>query len=136
MTAAPAPPSSGASRPRWVRIAGLTALVGSLAVMAVLVGLGLFTPGTCACSAAPPPPSSPIDGVVVGVDSEGLGRIRGFSLLSAGSTYRFQVGALENAAEFSPSHLSEHMATSEPIRAWFRVEGGAAVVYRLEDAPD
>ena len=135
MTVAPAPPTSGARRPGWVRIAGLAAAVGTVAVMVVLVGLGLFTPGTCACSAAPPPPS-PIDGVVVGVDSEGLGRIRGFSLLSAGSTYRFVVGALENAGEFSPSHLSEHMATSEPIRVWFRREGGVAVVYRLEDAPD
>jgi hypothetical protein len=27
------------------------------------------------------------------------------------------------------------MATSQPIRAWFRVENGERVVYRLEDAP-
>jgi hypothetical protein len=45
------------------------------------------------------------------------------------------MGPLENAAEFSPSHLSEHLATSEPVRAWFRVENGQRIVYRLEDAP-
>jgi hypothetical protein len=135
MNSAPAPAGTARPRPRWVALAGALAIVAAVAVVAVVVGLGLFSIGTCACSAAPPP-SSPIDGVVVGVDSEGLGRIRSFSLLSAGTTYELQLGDLENAPEFSPSHLSEHLASSEPIRAWFRVTGGVEVVFRLEDAPE
>lgn len=51
------------------------------------------------------------------------------------STITFTLGPLDNATEFSPSHLTEHMATSEPIRAYFRIENGSPVAHRLEDAP-
>ena len=91
-------------------------------------------------SACTPPatqtlPPSPITGVVIAVDSAGLGQVRGFTLRDpGGDAYDLQVGPLENAAEFSPSHLSEHMASSEPIRAFYRLENGTPTVYRLEDA--
>jgi hypothetical protein len=94
-----------------------------------------------ACQSPIPPPTpdvtSPIDGVVIAVDSAGLGDVRGFTLRPGSSpfSFGFVLGTLENATEFSPSHLAEHQASSEPIRVWFRVEGGERVVYRLEDAP-
>ena len=79
---------------------------------------------------------SPVVGVVVRVDSAGLGQVRGFDLrIENGSTVRLTLGVLENAAEFSPSHLAEHQASSEPVRAFYRLEAGVPVVYRLEDAP-
>jgi hypothetical protein len=41
---------------------------------------------------------------------------------------------LENPLDFPAAHLAEHVASSEPVRVYFRVEGSALVVYRLEDA--
>jgi len=93
-----------------------------------------------ALTGSPPPPTpdvaSPVDGVVIAVDASGLSDVRGFTLrTSGGFAFTFALGALENAADFSPSHLAEHQVSSEPVRAWFRVEGDERVVYRLEDAP-
>ncbi len=74
---------------------------------------------------------------VVAVDSAGLGDVRGFTLRASGGGFRFAfvLGALENATEFSPSHLAEHQASSQPVRVWFRTADGIHTVYRLEDAP-
>lgn len=69
------------------------------------------------------------------VDAESIGRVRAFSLRSAsGTNWRFLVGVLENPTEFPPGHLAEHQASSQPIRVYFRMDDGDAVVYRLEDA--
>jgi hypothetical protein len=96
----------------------------------------LFAPrAACACTPAPSIPASPIDGVVVAVDSTGLGQVRGFTLRADGVDVVLQLGNLQNATEFSPSHLAEHMATSERVRVWYRLESGQPLVYRLEDAP-
>jgi hypothetical protein len=110
---------------------------------ALAVGLSILTWAVlfdmaCACTPRPSFPASPVEGVVVGVDAAGLGNVRGFDLwLTGGGSLHLSLGTLENATEFSPSHLTEHLASSEPIRAYFRVDGGGyqAVVYRLEDAP-
>jgi hypothetical protein len=81
-------------------------------------------------------PASPIDGVVTSVDATGLTEVHGFTLrTSGGATYTFKLGALENATQFSPSHVAEHMATSVPVRVYFTDQAGDHVVYRLEDAP-
>lgn len=113
--------------------------IPAIAVLVGVVAIGLFvfrpTPA-CACGPSEPPPlSSPIVGVVTAVDSAGLGQVKSFVLrLPDASTITFSVGPLENATQFSPSHLAEHIATSEPVRVFFRTENGALVVYRLEDA--
>jgi len=106
-------------------------------VVALALIAGLRAPEACACTpAAPSLRPSPIEGVVVAVDSAGLGQVKAFTLrLPDGSTFLLTLGALENATEFSPSHLSEHQVTSEPIRAFYRLEDGKPVVYRLENAP-
>ena len=103
-----------------------------LALLAVVVLVG-------ACQGPAPPPTpdvaSPVDGVVIAVDSAGLSDVRGFTLrTSGGFAFTFRLGALENATEFPPGHLAEHQATSSPVRVWFRLEGGVRVAYRLEDA--
>ena len=80
-------------------------------------------------------PPSPLVGVVVSVDTPSLGKVNGFGLrLADGSIVTLKVGVLENPTQFSPSHLLEHEATSLPIRAFYRIEDGAPVAYRLEDA--
>lgn len=111
----------------------------ALLVFAGVVAIGLLGFGptaACACTPTqPPPPVSPVVGVVIAVDSAGLGQVSSFVLrLADASTLKLTVGQLENATEFSPSHLSEHMASSELVRAFFRLEAGIPVVYRLEDA--
>ena len=79
--------------------------------------------------------SSPVDGIVVSIDARSLTDVRGFSLRTSGTgTLEFKLGPLENATSFPPGHLAEHQATSLPVRVYFRVENGARVVYRLEDA--
>ena len=113
----------------------------TLAVAAVLVGavvmLGfVLTPRGCACTPTPELPASPVVGVVVAVDSAGLGQVDAFTLrVDGGWAFKLTLGPLENATEFSPSHLAEHLASSEPVRVFYRLEGGIRVVYRLEDAP-
>ena len=82
-----------------------------------------------------PFPASPVVGVVTSVESTGLSNVTGFVLSdTSGQLYRFELGPLENAEGFPPGHLAEHQLTSEPIRVFFRMENGAAVAYRIEDA--
>jgi len=122
-----------------LRRAQVLPMLGVVVGVVLLAALAALAPrGACACSPTPPPfPPSPMVGVVTAVDSAGVGQVRGFTLrVPDAATYTFTLGALENATEFSPSHLAEHQLTSAPIRAFYRVENGVLVVYRLEDAPD
>jgi hypothetical protein len=111
----------------------LRLLLAALAAVALTACQGQPSTGP----SVTPDVTSPVDGIVLSVDSAGLGDVRGFTLRPNGSEtgFGFVLGDLENAAEFSPSHLAEHQASSTPIRVYFRVEGGERVVYRLEDAP-
>ena len=93
--------------------------------------------GACSIDPGPSPSfASPIDGVVVAVDSAGLGNIKGFTLrLPGGATIDMTIGTLENATQFAPGHLAEHEATGTSVRVYFVRDGALLVVYRLEDAP-
>lgn len=75
-------------------------------------------------------------GVIVAVKSEGLDKVRGFSLRTLdGTTVTFTIGSLENGAVFPPGHLVEHQATAQPVKVWYRSEGETRVAIRIEDAP-
>ena len=75
-------------------------------------------------------------GVIVGVNSEGLDKVRGFTLRAdTGTTMEFSIGSLENAAAFPPGHLVEHQATAQPVKIWYRTEGETRIAVRIEDAP-
>jgi hypothetical protein len=79
--------------------------------------------------------ASPLSGVVVAVDSAGLDKVAGFTVrLADGTEVPFTIGNLENGAAFPPGHLTEHVVSADPVRVFFRPEGGALVVYRIEDA--
>jgi hypothetical protein len=81
-------------------------------------------------------PTSPVDGVLIHIDAKGLSEVTAFTLrLATGRQITFRLGTLENGAQFPPGHLAEHMATSAPVRVWFRPDGPDLVVYRIEDAP-
>ncbi len=80
--------------------------------------------------------TSPIDGILTDIDSEGLTQVTAFTIRTQdGQSITFKIGTLENGAQFPPGHLAEHLATSSPVRVYFRAEGPDLVVYRLEDAP-
>ena len=133
-----APGDSGApatSVPRLGRLQ-VVALAALLIVPAVVAAMLAAPAFVCACTpTAPPSIESPVEGIVIGVDSAGLGDVRGFSVrTSAGQTIPFALGPLENPADFPPGHLADHQATSSPVRVYFRDENGQHVAYRLEDA--
>jgi hypothetical protein len=130
-----APVSQGPPRvPRGIR--NLALIVGVLA--GLLAPLGLYAVlVTCACVAPSPRPlpESPVVGVVVGIHQVSLTQVTSFEIrTSDGKTYTLMLGPLDNATQFSLSHLATHMATGVPIRAFYRLETGEAVVYHLEDA--
>lgn len=107
----------------------------ALGVILVIAFVGLRGRTTDPVPSSGPLPASPVIGVVVAVDSPSLGQVNAFALqLPDGTAFDFEMGQLENPTEFTPSHLSEHMATSAPIRVFFHLVDGKAVVYRLEDA--
>jgi hypothetical protein len=108
-------------------------------VLAMLVAAAIAACGPAASPTVGPVgslPPSPVDGVVVHIDSAGLADVKGFDLrLTDGTILGFTLGPLENGAQFAPGHLSEHEATGIPVRVFYRVANGIPVVYRLEDAP-
>lgn len=96
--------------------------------------LTAFVVAACTPTSSPLPERSVL-GVVTAVDSAGLADVRSFTIRTDdGRTMTFALGPLENATEFPPGHLGEHLASSEPIRVWFRDDDGGQVAYRIEDA--
>jgi hypothetical protein len=107
----------------------LAILLGAVAAITVAVALGLNSPANY-------PETGDVVGVVVAVDSQGLGDVRGFTLrLPGGEQQTFSLRALENGTQFPPGHLAEHQATAAPVRVTYRVEGTERLAIRLEDAP-
>ena len=105
-------------------------VVGGTALATTLLG-GSGTGGD-----GPPPGTSQATGVIVAVDSRGLGDVRGFTLRDgSGALLEFGLAELESGTEFPPGHLAEHQATAEPVRVWFRESAGARLAIRIEDAP-
>jgi hypothetical protein len=114
--------------------AGAT-LVIALALASALTGCGPAATPTGPAAATSPAPASPVTGVLLGVTAEGLARVKGFRLRTGdGQEIDFEIGTLENGAEFPPGHLAEHLASSSPVRVFFRAEGDRLVVHRIEDA--
>jgi hypothetical protein len=117
--------------PRTRRLFGL-ALIGVI----VLAGAAALFSGGVAPAAGGPPGTVAVSGVIVAVEAEGLGDVRGFTLRQAGGELiRFDLRALANGAQFPPGHLAEHQATADPVRVWYRLEGNDRLAIRLEDAP-
>ena len=81
-------------------------------------------------------PRSPVAGIVVSIQSEGLDKVRGFVLRTkSGTELTFVLGTLDDPTDFPPGHLAEHQASASPVLVSFKNEDGKLVVYHLEDAP-
>jgi len=106
---------------------------------AAVVGCGPSGRESASSSTAPSasaaPLVSPVTGVLVHIEATGLADVKAFTLrLADGSETVFAIGVLENGAQFPPGHLAEHMASSSPVKVYFRRDGPDLVVYRIEDA--
>ena len=116
------------------RTRNLFALV-LVVVIAITGGAALLLSDTSLLDPEGSSDTASVEGVVVSVDSAGLGDVRGFTLRQAGGeTIEFRLGELENPTEFPPGHLAEHQATAQPVRVWYRFEGAERFAVRLEDA--
>ena len=119
---------------RVPRFAGLLAVAFAMLVLAAACGPAPTGSPTTASTGPAPSLESPVVGVITHVESQGLDQVTAFSLRTdAGTIVTFRIGTLENGDEFPPGHLTEHQATSEPVRVFFRVEGAELVATRLED---
>jgi len=84
------------------------------------------------------PADQAVDGIVVDIDSEGLGRMRAFTLRTRdGESVTFDVaGPMDLSGEaFPPDHLHQHMALGEGVAVAYDVIDGRFVATRLVDAP-
>jgi hypothetical protein len=116
---------------------GLVPARGARLLVALILALGLAACGPAISQTQAPIDQleSPIEGVITNVVSAGLDQVTEFTIRTAdGTILRFRIGILENGAEFPPGHLTEHQATSDPIRVTFHLEDGELVATRLEDA--
>jgi hypothetical protein len=78
-------------------------------------------------------PPDEIAGVVVDVEAEGLGHVTSFDVRSEGTSYEIFIdpGATYS---FPPSHLSDHLASSEPVRVGLTERDGRLYATSIEDA--
>jgi hypothetical protein len=106
-------------------------------VLVLLAGVGVAASGTTRRVAATRPDTAPtVDGIVVGVDSAGLGNVSAFRLRTDdGRTLQFSLATLEDGVAFPPGHLGEHVANSARVRVWYRDDAGNLAALWLEDAP-
>jgi hypothetical protein len=120
------------ARPRAIALAALA-----------LIALAGCVPGDAASThdhsselGSPGTLTSPVEGVPIDIEAEGFTQVTAFTLRTDdGRQLRFVLGPLENATEFPPTHLAEHLAGSTRIVVYFRPDGSDEVAYRLEDAP-
>ena len=111
--------------------------VFALALVAVIViaGAVAFVQGSAPSPSGPPTELPTMVGVVVGVESGGLGDVRSFTLRGeGGSLTTLSLARLGNPTEFPPGHLAEHQATADPIRVFYAFDGTAYDAIWLQDA--
>jgi hypothetical protein len=75
-------------------------------VVVLTAGAAFLLGGTKLRDPDGPPGALQMVGVIVGVDAASLTDVRGFTLrTSDGASVEFEIGDLENGAEFPPGHL-------------------------------
>ena len=75
-----------------------------------------------------------VDGVVIEVDSPGLGQVDGFVLATGdGERLTFDTTELEFRSEFPASHLTEHKVIGDVIEVTYKTDGDRLIVTQLDD---
>ena len=73
-------------------------------------------------------------GIVIEVDSPGLGRVDSFELLTLdGQRLVFDTTELEFRADFPAPHLAEHKVIGDHIVVTYKTDGDRLVVTQLDD---
>lgn len=104
-------------------------------VIVLTGGAALILGGSPAGDQGAPPGTTTVTGVIVGVQAESLGDVRSFQVrTTAGEVLDFDLSALENGDVFPTGHLAEHQVTADPVRVWYRDEGGTRFAIRVADA--
>lgn len=79
-------------------------------------------------------PPNPVTGVVTDVQSEGIGKIRSFTLTTQGRSYEFHI-AEDVEYAFDLGHLQEHRTSAEPVIVEHEErEDGRRYALTIEDA--
>ena len=97
-----------------------------LCVLAPVVGAG------CTGGPASTAPTR-VTGVVVEVDSRGLGKVTGFVIKDGGHTYEI---AIDRGVDYSfpLDHLNEHRVSGAPVKVRLERRGERLVALEIEDA--
>ena len=73
-------------------------------------------------------------GIVVGVESPGLGRVDSFELITLeGETLVFDTSELQFRSEFPAPHLAEHKIIGDQIVVTYKTDGDRLIVTQLDD---
>ena len=96
----------------------------------LLLSVPLVAFATMACE----PTLQQESGMVLRVDSPGLGRVDSFELLTPdGEILVFDTSSLEFRPEFPAPHLAEHQVLGDQIVVTYRRDGDRLVVTQLDD---
>lgn len=99
----------------------------------VLACVTLLVAASCGSSAEPAGSPRELTGVVVKVDSQGLGEVTSFELRSKGTVHEIFINP-RVVYGFNPDHLSGHLASGDPVRVEVREEEGKLVATAMDDA--
>ena len=98
-------------------------------MIAVLIAAAV----ACDDGGASPPPSSPVRGVLTGVQTSPGGDAERVTLEDDdGNAYEFRV-EFEAGAGFPAAHLEEHRSGRLPVRISFRRDGDDLIAFRIDD---
>lgn len=67
------------------------------------------------------------------IESEGLGRVRSFSLKTGGDVYDIAIDPRRNYS-FSPDHLSDHLRSGAPVKVRLGRRNGLLYAKQISDA--
>lgn len=80
-----------------------------------------------------PRPPSEVTGVVVDVESAGLGAVRSFELKKGADTYQIFIDPAVDYG-FDVGHLTEHLASGDPVRVEIDQRGDRLFARSIDDA--
>jgi hypothetical protein len=101
----------------------------------VLLRIGvvlLLLVGACSEEKAAPEAPSKATGVIVDIDTEGLGELRAFKLKDGDQTYEIRIDPKIEYG-FNLDHLHEHRATAEPVAVTIDERDGILYATSIDD---
>lgn len=74
-----------------------------------------------------------VTGVILDIDSEGLGEVNSFRVKDGADTYTVRIDP-ERDYGFNLGHLHEHLQNAEPVRVELESRGDSIFAVTIEDA--